>query len=46
MNDKTERPPPLSLRDALRGIWQAARYPILGNEDWRILARLDAEALK
>jgi len=36
----------LSLRDALRGIWQAAKYPIRGNEDWAIGARLDREALE
>ena len=38
--------PPLTMREALRGLWQAARYPIRGNEDWRIAARLDAEALE
>jgi hypothetical protein len=37
---------PLTLRKALRGIWQADKYPILGNEDWRVAARLDAEALE
>ena len=37
---------PLSLREALRGIWQADKYPILGNEDWAVGARLDAEALE
>ena len=36
----------LSLREALRGIWQAAKYPIRGNEDWAIGARLDREALE
>lgn len=36
---------PLSLREALRGIWQADKYPILGNEDLREATRLDAEAL-
>ena len=35
----------LSLREALRGIWQADKYPIRGNEDWREAERLDAEAL-
>ena len=34
------------MREALRQIWQAARYPIRGNEDWRIAERLDAEALE
>ena len=47
MTDKTiDTPPPFTLRDALRQIWQAARYPILGNEDWRIAASLDAESLE
>lgn len=41
-----DTPPPFTLRDALHQIWQAARYPILGNEDWRIAARLDAEAIE
>lgn len=36
----------LSQREALRGIWEADRYPIRGNEDWRIAARRDAEALE
>ncbi len=39
------QPTPLTMRMALRDIWQAARYPIRGNEDWAIAARLDAEAL-
>ena len=39
------QPAPLTARMALRQIWEAARYPIRGNEDWRIAARLDAEAL-
>jgi hypothetical protein len=34
-------------REAARGrLREAARYPICGNEDWRIAARLDAEALE
>jgi hypothetical protein len=37
--------PPLTMREALRLIWQAAKYPILGNDDWRVGARMDAEAL-
>jgi len=37
---------PLSLRDALRLIWQAARYPILGNGDAQIAMKMDAEALE
>jgi hypothetical protein len=36
----------ITFREALRGIWQADKYPILGNEDWRVAARLDAEALE
>ena len=38
--------PPLTTRDALRQIWLAASYPIRGNEDWRVAARMDAEALE
>jgi hypothetical protein len=38
--------PPLTTRDALREIWKAASYPIRGNEDWRVAARMDAEALE
>jgi hypothetical protein len=38
--------PAITMREALREIWQAASYPIRGNEDWRIAARLDAEALE
>ena len=34
-----------ALHEALRGIWQAARYPILSNEDWAVGQRLDREAL-
>jgi hypothetical protein len=30
----------LSLRDALRDIWQADKYPILGNADWHEAERL------
>jgi hypothetical protein len=33
------------MRDALRQIWEADRYPILGNEDARVAARMSAEAL-
>jgi hypothetical protein len=39
-------PAPLTMREALRLIWQAAKYPILGNEDWRVGERMDAEALE
>ena len=38
--------PPLTLRAALRGIWEADKYSIRGNEDWRAATRLDAEALE
>ena len=37
--------PPLTQREALRRIWQADKYPILGNADWREAAILDREAL-
>lgn len=45
-NRESAGTPPLTMRDALHGIWQADKYPILGNEDWRAAARLDAEALE
>jgi hypothetical protein len=35
---------PLTLRDALRQIWEADKYPIRGNEDWRAAAAMSAEA--
>jgi hypothetical protein len=38
--------PPLTMREALREIWKAASYPTSGNEDLRIAARMDAEALE
>ena len=37
---------PFTLREALRGIWLADKYPIHSNEDWRVAAILDAEALE
>jgi hypothetical protein len=37
--------PPLTMREALRQIWEADRYPILGNEDARVAVRMSAEAL-
>jgi hypothetical protein len=37
---------PMALREALHGIWRADKYPILGNEDWAVGARLDREALE
>jgi hypothetical protein len=37
--------PPLTMRDALRLIWDADRYPILGNEDARVAMRMSAAAL-
>jgi len=33
------------MRDALRPIWEADRYPIPGNEDARAAVRMSAEAL-
>jgi hypothetical protein len=33
------------MGEALREIWEADRYPILGNEDWRTSAALTKEAL-
>lgn len=38
MTDQSINMPPLTMREALRRIWEAARYPIRGNEDWRAAA--------
>ena len=46
VDDTIQTPPPLTMRAALRRIWQADKYPILGNEDWRHAAILDREALE
>jgi hypothetical protein len=35
---------PITAREALRLIWEADRYPIRGNEDWRTSAILAKEA--
>jgi hypothetical protein len=43
---ETTATPALTMREALREIWKAASYPIRGNEDWRIAARMDTEALE
>ena len=32
------REPPITVREALRLVWEADRYPIRGNEDWRASA--------
>jgi hypothetical protein len=37
--------PPLTMREALHEIWEADRYPIFGNEDWRTSAAFTKEAL-
>jgi hypothetical protein len=37
--------PPITAREALRLIWEADRYPIRGNEDWRASAVLMRGAL-
>ena len=38
-------PSPITAREALQLIWEADRYPIRGNEDWRASAVLTREAL-
>jgi hypothetical protein len=35
---------PITARETLRLIWEAERYPIRGNEDWREAAALEKEA--
>jgi len=50
--DREERRPtanpraaaPITVREALRLFWEADRYPIRGNEDWRASAALEQEA--
>jgi Family of unknown function (DUF6088) len=37
--------PPIAVREALRLVWEADRYPIRGNEDWRASAILMRKAL-
>lgn len=37
---------PLTMREALRQIWLADKYPILGNADWRASAIAMTEALE
>jgi hypothetical protein len=37
---------PLTLRDGLRLIWQAAKYPVLGNGDYQLALAEDAKALE
>lgn len=37
---------PLTFGEALCKVWEADKYPILGNEDWRAAARQDAETLE
>jgi len=39
-------PAPLTMREALRLIWRAAKYPILGNGDVQLAQQADAEALE
>lgn len=46
VTDRNIGTPPLTMRDALRGVWEAARYPIRGNEDWRAAAAMDGAALE
>jgi hypothetical protein len=37
---------PITVREALRLMWEADSYPILGNEDWRVAERMESEALE
>jgi hypothetical protein len=46
MTDQSINMSPLTMREALRQIWEAARYPIRGNEDWHAAAAMDAAALE
>jgi hypothetical protein len=46
MREQSISMPPLTMRDALRQVWEADRYPIRGNEDWRTAAAMDVVALE
>jgi len=37
---------PVTMREALRLVWLAGKYPILGNGDWRVAERMESEALE
>jgi hypothetical protein len=37
---------PITVREALRLMWEADRYPILGNGDWRVAEGMESEALE
>jgi hypothetical protein len=36
----------ISVREALRLLWEADSYPRIGNADWPVAARMEAEALR
>jgi hypothetical protein len=36
----------LPVREVLRLLLEADSYPCLGNEDWRVAERMEAEALR
>jgi hypothetical protein len=35
----------ITVREALRLLWEADCYPRIGNEDWRVADRMKADAL-
>ena len=37
---------PITMREALRLVWLAEKYPILGNGDWRVAKTMESEALE
>ena len=37
--------PVITVDEVLRLLWEAASYPCIGNEDWRVAARMEAAAL-
>jgi hypothetical protein len=39
-------PVKITVREALRLLWEADSYPRLGNADWPEAARMEAEALR
>ena len=38
--------PAITVREVLRLLLEADSYPCLGNDDWRVADRMEAEALR
>ena len=45
VNERAAKPPaPITVREALRLMWEAEHYPVRGNEDWREAAAFGKKA--